>query len=141
MNNKTKLRTGFIIFSGDLKWTILVETYNGNLGFPKGKLKKGEKLYKAALRELEEETGLTADDIVLLNKRTVNEIDKSGLRGKYFVAYCEMYDNETLYFNSNELASVDWYNCDNIHSLKSIKRRRKDVFTKAYDMAIHVLEK
>ena len=49
----------FVVFSTDCTQTVLVETPRGNLSFPKGKREKGETDMVAALRELEEETGLT----------------------------------------------------------------------------------
>ncbi|MCJ7637108.1 MAG: NUDIX domain-containing protein, partial [Nitrososphaeraceae archaeon] len=43
--------------------TILVCTDHDNYSFPKGKRHKGETIMDNALRELNEETGLTKDDI------------------------------------------------------------------------------
>lgn len=133
---------GFVIFSGDLEWTILVETPRGNLGFPKGKLKKSEDVFRSALRELKEETGLTEDDIVILKGCVVDEKSRQGdLCARYYVAYCEKDDHEELSFDPDELDTVEWYNCQNVYSLKSIKQRRKDVLAEARDYALGILQK
>ena len=71
-----------------------------NWDFPKGQLDPGETYQEAALRELEEETGYTQDDIRMIGKllnTPESVIHGSGKRKKtstYFYAVLENFDKE-----------------------------------------------
>jgi bis(5'-nucleosidyl)-tetraphosphatase len=58
---KLELSAGFIIFekeNDNIKY-LLLHYSSGHWDFPKGKLEHGETKHEAAVRELQEETGLT----------------------------------------------------------------------------------
>jgi 8-oxo-dGTP pyrophosphatase MutT (NUDIX family) len=62
-SNEIRAAGGIVIGTGKNSGKILLvrrRRYGGEVGLPKGKLKKGEREADAALREVEEETGLRA---------------------------------------------------------------------------------
>lgn len=56
---------GIVVFCNTI---LLLKKYNGDWVLPKGRVEKGETLSMAALREVEEETGVKADMISYLGK-------------------------------------------------------------------------
>lgn len=78
---------GFVIFKSNKYKRFLLLKHTDRLDFPKGHIKRGELEINCALRELKEETGINADEIV---------IDKDFLyRFKYFPKY-KKYENEVV---------------------------------------------
>ena len=57
-----KLVAGVIVFNTNLDVLVLEKRKNRAADLPKGLVEPGETLYGAALRECEEETGLSAED-------------------------------------------------------------------------------
>lgn len=96
--------------------TVLVETYCGHLGFPKGKRHKKETLLDCALRELAEETGLCFHHITLIEGLHVDEISVRGNPNtRYFVAFLnEKAKEKPLVCDPDELKSVMWYSIPTI---------------------------
>jgi 8-oxo-dGTP pyrophosphatase MutT (NUDIX family) len=125
---------GFVVFSQDMSKTILVQTPRGRLSFPKGKRKKkkNETDMQTALRELEEETGLVADDIDIISPTIyIDEMTKKGKPSvRYFIAIIKS-DWKEFVFDKMELVEVRWYECDEIPGLSDIKDGRKEVLIKA----------
>jgi len=83
----TQVKQGYIPCAGclvfrlrdDVKEICVISTHDGVYGFPKGKREKGEDIVKCALRELEEETGITPNDITpLQDDKYVDEVSRSG---------------------------------------------------------------
>ena len=72
MISKTISSCGVIIFYDNE--TVLVESKKGNCGFPKGGIEKNESYIETALRELEEESGITGNDISFI-KDSTNEYE------------------------------------------------------------------
>lgn len=59
---KHEYSCGAVLFSkteSGIKYVLVVEK-NGNIGFPKGHMEKGETEHECALREIREETGINA---------------------------------------------------------------------------------
>jgi 8-oxo-dGTP pyrophosphatase MutT (NUDIX family) len=136
-NNKYVPCAGFVVFSPDFKRTILVKTYAGRLSFPKGKRHKGETDMETALREMEEETGLSADDITLLaNGSYIDELSNKGnATVRYFI--CRINEDKPRFiFDDHDLAEVKWYDCSKVKSIDSIKNTRKNVLKTALSMII-----
>lgn len=99
---------GFIIFDLDNMSTVMVQTHKGNWGFPKGKKEGQETLLETAYRELEEETGITSDQIEVLDHEPL--IEKSA-KGHPSVAYYLAHVTSpigSLQFVPDELALVEW---------------------------------
>lgn len=121
---------GIIVFSGNQ--TILVNTERGNYSFPKGKRTKEETDITAAWRELQEETGLTHNDINLIEGVYFDEKTKKGnLSVRYFVGYLTT-THHRFTFDTTELAHVDWYSVDNVLKLEKLKGPRKEILVQAY---------
>lgn len=59
-----EISAGIIIFRKTSEGPRFLLLYRGYWNFPKGKLDEGEKSFKAALREIWEETGLRAKDLL-----------------------------------------------------------------------------
>ena len=70
---------GFLIFRDDPSPSFLLMRHPDRWDLPKGHVDEGESNFQCALRELEEETGITASDI------TVDE--KFKFKHKYVVKY------------------------------------------------------
>lgn len=110
--------------------TVLVETPRGHLSFPKGKRKKDETNLQAALREMEEETGITADQITLIEDHFVDELSKKGVPNiRYFIAYLNSKVSKFTW-DPEELSNVKWYQIDQIQDLPNLKSSRQLVFQK-----------
>lgn len=122
---------GFIVFSTDGEKTILVKTHRGNLSFPKGKREKGETSIVTAFRELEEETGLSKDDIDVFPDQYIDEMSNKGNPSvRYFLCKTKD-DNIKFTFSERELADVSWYDCSEVLKLNNIKNARKEVLQEA----------
>jgi len=68
-NNPLSVSAGVIIFRKTEEGIKYLLLYHGGSywNFPKGKLAEGEKSFKAALREVEEETGIKSKDLRFVN--------------------------------------------------------------------------
>jgi 8-oxo-dGTP pyrophosphatase MutT (NUDIX family) len=136
---------GVIVFdtsceSDEIK-TVLVKTERGNCSYPKGKRKKGEEDLETALRELEEETGITPEQITLVEDVWIDELSNKGNPNvRYFVGIIND-PNHKFTFDSDELESVDWHTKEQLYKLEKLKKARKDVFTKAMDKIDLILNK
>ena len=121
---------GFIVVDIKNKKTILVETPEGYLSYPKGKYekKKDKSIYDCAIRELEEETGITIDMIKIIPELNLSEYTPKGnCNIQYFV--CELDSTFCNFsFDTDEIKSVKWYGFDEINNLQNLKQQRKDVF-------------
>lgn len=66
---------------------LMVETHQGERGFPKGKRHRGESILQNALRELHEETGIEASSLAFIEGVTADEFSEKGnLAVRYLVA-------------------------------------------------------
>ena len=82
----------------------------GHWEFPKGKLEEGESAKEAALRELEEETGLTG---VLLDAEAIEIVFDCVVRGHEYhktvtYYYCRVPDNAEVRLEEDELKLYAW---------------------------------
>lgn len=128
-------RYGIIVFDQDL--TILVKTCHGIFSFPKGKRKKRESDLETAWRELEEETGLTSENVELLDNFYINERNsKGGVATRYFVGYIKK-SATRISFNPNELAGVTWFNIRDALKLEKLKITRKNILAIAHNKFIN----
>ena len=84
--------------------------YGGEVGLPKGKLKEGETEAEAALREVEEETGLRA----ILRQRigsTQYKVDGGPKTVTYFLMDAPV-DAQACPHDSKEVQAVEWLTPD-----------------------------
>jgi 8-oxo-dGTP pyrophosphatase MutT (NUDIX family) len=124
---------GFIILDKEKKQTILVTTPNGNHSFPKGKFekKKDKSFFDCAIRELNEETGLTIDMIDIVPDLVLDEIkEETGLCSvQYWIGFIKPeYKDFKFDFDQEEIDSVNWIGIENINNLDKLKNSRKIVF-------------
>ena len=148
---------GIIVFRETLKGTqtILVKTEKANYSFPKGKRHKKsgplqrwlETDIEAAWRELNEETGLTKNDIQLIDNLYFDEQTKKGFASvRYFIGFL-VSENNKLTFDTNELAAADWYFIDDIlkctsnstSGLEKMKAVRKIILENAYKSYLQIM--
>ena len=69
---------GFIIFTSNKQKILLIKTHQNVIGFPKGKLNKGEDSLVGAYRELEEETGINKSHVSKVSDESVDELSNKG---------------------------------------------------------------
>ncbi len=130
-NNNLKSGAGIIVFSQCLTKTILVTSKNNKLSFPKGKRKKRETDYEAALRELEEETGIVLDQIELVDDVQFTELfEKKNKKILYFMAICKE-EISSLKCDSNELQKSDWYLLDKAVTMRNLRNPRRKILKNA----------
>lgn len=127
---------GIIVFYKDnnnIDKTILVSTHNGNYSFPKGKRHKNETSLETAWRELTEETGLTKDNVELVNESFIDETSnrKGNLSVRYYVGKL-VKPLETFTFDPEELNKVEWLTINDALKLDKFVDKRKDVLKHAY---------
>lgn len=75
---------------GELEYdqVLMVETKRvGNWGFPKGGHEKGEVWHQTAIRELQEESGVTIDQIKILDDYEKNSVKELTPKGNIGVQY------------------------------------------------------
>jgi 8-oxo-dGTP pyrophosphatase MutT (NUDIX family) len=126
---------GFIIFNSDKTKTVLVETHRGHLGYPKGKRHKDETALDNAMRELNEETGITQDEINIL-PGSVQEYSRKGNPNiQYFVGILNS-NRQKFTFDTEELLSVEWYDVEKVPELDFLRDERKRVFTEVLKLII-----
>ncbi len=128
---------GIIVFRDNQ--TVLVKTKRGNYSFPKGKRegkkKHRELVFDCAVRETQEETGLTLDQLDLLPDKYVEEVtDKDVVSVRYYIAFLKPNIQHTFTFDPDELASAEWVNVDTIATMDGMKPRRKLAFQQALDI-------
>lgn len=88
---------------------LLVQHRAGHWGFPKGHVEKGENIQQAALRELQEETGLTKVDLQVepIVKKYVFE--KNGKQVEKIVSYfVGVVDTKDVTIGQNEIQAFAW---------------------------------
>lgn len=122
---------GIIVFNKSSNQTILVSTDRGNFSFPKGKRNKKETDIETAWRELEEETGLTKNNVTLFDSHHIDEFTKKGhVSVRYFIGILTK-DIPKFKFDKSELTNVQWYDIDKVFKLDKLKDARKLVLQKA----------
>ena len=107
---------------------VLVVEIDGHCGFPKGHIELGETEIQAALREIKEETGITAN---ILDGFLV-KIEYAMKNGniKQTTYFCAKYENQTIKYDEHELSGVKLLPFD--EALLSLTYQNvKDVLIKA----------
>ena len=131
MSNLLPPCAGIIVFNGDQ--TILVQTKAMRHSFPKGKRNKGESSIEAAWRELQEETGLTKENVQLISDTEF--IDETSRKEHPSVRYYvgRLIKNLSKFtFDPTELQMVTWYNITDAMKLDKFDDKRKAILALAY---------
>ena len=123
--------SGIIVIDNDK--TILVSTKNGNYSFPKGKKNKGETSLDTAWRELNEETGLSKENVEIIDDFVIDEnSNKGNIAIRYFVG--KLIKNPIkLTYDADELQNVEWIQIDEAYKIEKFKNRRKEILKQAYE--------
>lgn len=125
---------GIIVINGNE--TILVKNRRGNYSFPKGKIERGESIIDAAWRELQEETGLTSENIELVgNGNEFKFIDEYSSRGNLSIRYFigKLIKNvEKFTFDPQELQDVQFFKIEDISKLNNLRENRKTIAVSAF---------
>ena len=123
---------GFVILDFEKKNTVLVQTPQGHLSFPKGKFekKKDSTQLDCALRELEEETGITPDMITIVPDIILSEYSVKNICSiQYYVGILKSSNVVNLVpTDDEEIVDVKWYQINKINLLDNLKQSRKNVF-------------
>ena len=142
-----KLKEGYKINNVNINFEYLIERTKNNtfketeLEFPKGRRNLNENNINTALREFEEESGLSRDKINLINKKSYEEIyiavNNIRYRHIYYIAKCteKNYNSINNLFNPNnktqikEVIDVKWLNYDEVlENIRNIYLERKELF-------------
>jgi 8-oxo-dGTP pyrophosphatase MutT (NUDIX family) len=123
---------GVIVFTTDFKSVIIVESTDGIIGFPKGKIKKNETTKQCALRELFEETGIVENQIKFIDLEVVEKSTEGKSIG-YYVAHPindQLLLNFSLEFDSAELNYAKWILFEDLfeaHIFAKMKSKRQQI--------------
>ena len=92
MTTAHEYAAGIIVLNKDSEsaiWTVLVKHADGRYGFPKGHIELGESTEVTARRELLEETGLVAGDLLPQTLTETYDFDRNGIpttkHNEYFI--------------------------------------------------------
>ena len=123
---------GIIVFHQNK--VVVVSTARGNHGFPKGKRHSSETLLETAWRELQEETGLTPQQVKLIPDVFVDEQkpDKQNVSVRYFVGTLQANIEPGLTHDPTELASVQWIPIEK--ACQMLTQVRKQILEKAHSL-------
>ena len=153
-----KLKKGFEINGIIINFKYLIEktkndTYQETeIEFPKGRRNINENNINAALREFEEESGLSRDKINLINNKSYEEVyiavNNVRYRHVYYIAKCNVKNYKSIInlFDPNnknqikEVVNVKWYDYNDVLcNIRNIYLERKELF-KRIDKIINKYE-
>lgn len=121
---------GFIIFTQSIDKVLLITTHKNIIGFPKGKKEKNEDSIKAAYRELQEETGLTADMIQPIKGLYVDEMSVRGnLATRLYIGFLLIENPQLEPTDHDEIANVYFEQIE--HAMKKLMPKRRSVLSEA----------
>jgi 8-oxo-dGTP pyrophosphatase MutT (NUDIX family) len=142
-----KLKEGFTIKGVKVDLKYLVEktkndTYESTeMEFPKGRRNLNENNINTALREFEEESGLSREKINLISNKSYEEIyiavNNIRYRHIYYIAKCNAKDYKSIInlFNPNnktqikEVMDVKWLDYEGVlNNIRNIYLERKELF-------------
>lgn len=83
---------------------VLVVEIDGHCGLPKGHIELDETEEQAALREIKEETGITANILDGFLKKIEYKIINGNIKRTTY--FCAKYENQTIRYDKNELLNV-----------------------------------
>ncbi len=120
---------GAIIFrkEGNSILYLVVKNFRGEWGFPKGHVERGETLKMAALREIEEETGITQVTFIDGFERTLTySFMKNGKEIKKHSTYFLATTSQTeLHCSDGEHQELKWADENTIRKILSFDNLKK----------------
>jgi 8-oxo-dGTP pyrophosphatase MutT (NUDIX family) len=133
------IKTGISIDDKKIKLSYIVQTSNTEWKeteweFPKGRRNNKEKDLECALREFEEETGISKEKIIVIeNIMPFEEIfigtNYKSYKHKYFLAYMNDCDGEILEnFQITEVSKLEWKTLDEcLQSIRPYNLEKKEL--------------
>ncbi len=100
----------FIYTKKGQTYVLLVQSYNGKWGPPKGKIENGETALHCAIRETYEETGLSIKALNMTNKKCLHD--------KWTMFNVELKSPASIIPQSDEITGSGWF------SLRCLKTNR-----------------
>lgn len=103
--------------------------------FPKGRRNQKEKDLECALREFEEETGISKDKITIIeNVIPFEEIfigsNHKSYKHKYFLAYMNNINDDLNNYQVTEVSKLEWKTIDNcLESIRPYNLEKKELIT------------
>lgn len=135
---------GIIVFNKRLE-TILVESFKGknNCSFPKGRKDYADESdLSCALREVEEETGLTSSDLTLLNNGNIFDVEPLGKHQVgYYLAMFNGDDSFNFTYDTTELKGNPYWATRSIVLTKFYGGERRRIYENAYEYMTKYLGK
>ena len=89
--------------NGIINYVLVVEI-DGHCGLPKGHIELGETEVQAALREIKEETGVTANILEGFITKIEYTMDNGNIKQTTY--FCARYKNQTIKYDKHELLDV-----------------------------------
>ncbi len=132
---KCEFSSGAILYTkvdNEFRYVLVTES-NGTKGFPKGHVENGEVSTETAIREIKEETGVTA---VLLDniKRTIKyRISSNSM--KQVIYYAAYFENQNLMSMDKDIIGVDMYDINTALSLLRFSELRNILIE--FDYILH----
>lgn len=83
---------------------VIVMELDGHCGLPKGHIEKGETEKETALREIKEETGISAVILDGFTMQIAYEMGNGNMKQTTY--YCATYDRQEIILNDSELLDV-----------------------------------
>lgn len=130
-----------VIIINNKDQVLTVNTKKKHFGFPKGKRKKDETTLENALRELEEETGITIDQIDIVDKVIISEYKKPQSLNpniQYFLGFLkdQYADLNKFTYDQEELDNVSWIYVNELLEFEdfNFKQARKEVLREVYQL-------
>jgi len=141
------IRNGIVLNEKRIKLSDIVEVSRTHWEeteweFPKGRRNYQEKDLECALREFEEETGLSQEDIAVVdNLLPYEEIyigsNKKAYKHKYYVAYMKKREEEydMYHFQRSEVSQLEWKTYDQcLESIRPYNLEKKNIVMKIHKM-------
>tara|TARA_B100000989_G_scaffold197324_1_gene149054 strand:- start:159 stop:962 length:804 start_codon:yes stop_codon:yes gene_type:complete len=133
-----KLKEGYILENNTIDLNNIIEMCKTNYiepewGFPKGRRNYQEKDIMCAIREFEEETGYTKNDIMVINNiLPLEEIftgsNYKSYKHKYFLGYM---NNDIIpkdIFQVYEISKIEWVSIDNaVEYIRDYNYEKKNI--------------
>ncbi|MEO0258025.1 MAG: NUDIX hydrolase [candidate division WOR-3 bacterium] len=134
MKTVFEISAGGVVFrkSGERLQILLISVKEGKIWtLPKGLVEKGERPEKAALREVKEETGVTAKIVKFIDKIDLwfyQEENGERVRHHKIVYYYLMeYESGSLEDHDFEVVDVKWFEAEGALSILSYQKDREIV--------------
>lgn len=114
--------------------TLIVETPNGYLSPPKGKMEKNETIKDCANRELYEETNLKLNQLNILDGGTII-LSKNNIPSIYcYIAEIIDKNHNIKMHDKEEISSILWISIDDLLKHDKFLQQRKKSLLKAVDI-------